>query len=349
MDSLRLDYLLSCFESVRVAVFGDFFLDKYLDFDPAIAEVSVETGKTANQVVGVRHSPGAAGTVVSNLAAFRPQEILALGFVGDDGEGCELRRDLTVLGCDIDGLVVVPERHTPTYMKPRNVRVPGLEGEAERYDIKNRLTLPDWVEKKLAGVLEQAVRRVDALIVQDQVDEENCGVVTARIRETVEASAAANANVVFWVDSRQRIGCFRSVIVKPNEQEAVKAVFGPGEVPDDNSVEKAALALSEKSGKAAFVTRGSRGALIAHAGRTCAVRGFAADGPVDPTGAGDSFTAGAVLTLACGGTFQEAAILGNLCASLTVQQLGTTGTPKPDDLRQRLESWLAQNQGGADV
>ena len=51
---------------------GRFFLDKYLDVDPALAETSLETGKTAHQVVAVRHSPGAAGTVVCNLAALGP-------------------------------------------------------------------------------------------------------------------------------------------------------------------------------------------------------------------------------------------------------------------------------------
>ena len=68
MTCERLAELLAAFPSLRVAVVGDFFLDEYLDVDPALAEVSVETGKTAHQVVGVRHSPGAAGTVVANLA-----------------------------------------------------------------------------------------------------------------------------------------------------------------------------------------------------------------------------------------------------------------------------------------
>jgi len=40
---------------------GDFFLDKYLDIEPAWAEYSIETGKTAHQVAAIRTSPGAAG------------------------------------------------------------------------------------------------------------------------------------------------------------------------------------------------------------------------------------------------------------------------------------------------
>ena len=68
----RLEALLANFAQARIAVIGDFFLDKYLDVDPGLAEISLETGKTAHQVVAVRHSPGAAGTVVANLASLAP-------------------------------------------------------------------------------------------------------------------------------------------------------------------------------------------------------------------------------------------------------------------------------------
>ena len=58
--SERLAQLIGRFHRLRIAVVGDFFLDKYLDVDPALAELSIETGKTAHQVAAVRHSPGAA-------------------------------------------------------------------------------------------------------------------------------------------------------------------------------------------------------------------------------------------------------------------------------------------------
>ena len=65
----RLAELLARFSECRVAVVGDFFLDKYLEIDPALDESSLETGKTAYQVASIRKNPGAAGTVVCNLAA----------------------------------------------------------------------------------------------------------------------------------------------------------------------------------------------------------------------------------------------------------------------------------------
>lgn len=65
-------------------------------------------------------------------------------------------------------------------------------------------------------------------------------------------------------------------------------------------------------------------------------------GPTDPTGAGDSVTAGAVLALAAGATLPEAALVGSLAASITVHQLATTGTARPEELLPRLALWQTQ-------
>ena len=92
MTSARLQEIVARFPSLRIAVIGDFFLDKYLDVDPSLGEVSLETGKTAHQVVAVRHSPGAAGTVVSNLAALGAGTLHAIGLTGDDGESYDSQR-----------------------------------------------------------------------------------------------------------------------------------------------------------------------------------------------------------------------------------------------------------------
>ena len=52
---------------------------------------------------------------------------------------------------------------------------------------------------------------------------------------------------------------------------------------------------------------------------------------------------GAVLALASGATRPEAALIGNLVASVTVRQLGTTGTASPADLFPALTLWKEQN------
>jgi len=81
MSPERLEGLVDRFGRQRIAVLGDFFLDKYLEVDPRLAEQSLETAKIAHQVVGVRHSPGAAGTVMRNLAALGAGRLEAIGLI----------------------------------------------------------------------------------------------------------------------------------------------------------------------------------------------------------------------------------------------------------------------------
>jgi len=340
----RLSELVAAFPRLRVAVAGDFFLDKYLDVDPHLAETSLETGKTANQVVSIRCSPGAAGTVVNNLVALGARDIRLVGFTGDDGEGYELRRALRALGCEIQGLQILQDRFTPTYLKPRDFRNPDLSGEHERYDTKNRRSTPEGVGRAAIDHLEKILPSVDAVVVLDQVDEAECGIVTAGVRERLAGLAAAHPKKLFWADSRRRIGLFRNLVIKPNAGEAVSQVFGEGSsAADDRVVRLAVSELRQRTGKPVFVTAGARGIWVSDP-RVTLVRGVRVEEPTDPTGAGDSATAGAVLGLCAGARLEEAALIANLVASITVQQLATTGTASPAQLGPRLAMWHSQGQ-----
>lgn len=349
MDAQRLHEIVGRFGASRIAVLGDFFLDKYLDVDPALAEISLETGKTAHQVVSVRSSPGAAGTVVNNLVALGARNVHALGFTGDDGEGFELRRHLTALGCDLRGLFAAPGRFTPTYLKPRDAGTPGLAGEHQRYDTKNREPAPTVVQEKALAHLERLLPNLDAVVVLDQVEEPDCGIVTARVRDGLALLADRWPKTVFWADSRCRIGQFRGMIIKVNALEAVREVTGVAQEPaDDGLVARAMSELGARTGRPVVVTAGARGMWVSDPAPLL-VPALRVGGPIDPTGAGDSATAGAVLALCAGATLEEAALIANLVASITVQQLATTGTANPSQLGPRLEMWHRQTGGASDA
>jgi len=340
----RLHEIVDRFPRLQIAVIGDFFLDKYLEVDPALAEVSLETGKTAHQVVRVRHSPGAAGTVVCNLSALGAGVMHAVGFTGDDGESYELRQDLAGLRCGTDHLVCDPQRKTPTYLKPRDASDPSLAGEHNRYDTKNRLPTADAVQARLVGSLDVLLPELDAVILADQVEEEDCGAITSRVAEAIGERAGRFRRVIFWADSRRRIRRFRSVIIKPNQFEAV----GWENPPPHATVELPRLVdavgrLRAQTGAPIVATCGAAGMLVSDPEMTM-VPGVRVEGPIDPTGAGDSATAGTVLALAAGAALPEAALIGNLVASITIQQLATTGTARPDELAPRLAMWNEQRK-----
>lgn len=345
MNARRLGEIVGRFPAFCVAVLGDFFLDKYLDTDPELAEISVETGKTAHQVVAIRTSPGAAGTIVNNLASLGAGEIHAIGVTGDDGEGYDLRKALAARGCRTDGLVSLAGHMTATYLKPRNRRAADLTGEHERYDTKDRAPLSPEAEDRIVGYLEGLLPRIHAVAVQDQVEEEGRGVVTARVRERLAELGRAFPEKIFWVDSRARIGLFRNVMIKVNAREALRQAFRVGaDEPADSDVIRAMAELRTRTGRPVFVTAGRRG-MWASDPEPVLIRAVRVPEPTDPTGAGDSATAGAVLALCAGATPPEAALVANLVASITVQQLATTGTARPDELGHRLEMWLSQGEG----
>jgi bifunctional ADP-heptose synthase (sugar kinase/adenylyltransferase) len=327
-----LEQILRGIPDLCVAVLGDLFLDRYLDIDSALTEPSVETGLDAYQVVRVRSSPGAAGTVINNLATLGVWGIPVIAVIGDDGEGFELRQALERMpSVAMQHVIACPERRTPTYTKPMLCKGGQLPRELNRLDIKNRRRLPLSVEEQVVRALDEVFPAVHALIVVDQVRDNDCGVVTRKVRKRLAELGAHCKTQVVLADSRARIGLFRNVALKPNEAECLSAVKGAVDaVP-------AARMLARRAGRTVFCTRGERGTLVAEPGNAepTAVPGFAVAGPIDPVGAGDSTSAAIACALACEATPTQAAAFGNLVASITIQQLGTTGTASPVQVRRR--------------
>ncbi|MBR4748309.1 MAG: carbohydrate kinase [Abditibacteriota bacterium] len=325
MDRKRFLELSGQFGSRTIAVIGDFFLDRYLYFDESLREESRETGLAANQVIRVVHSPGAAGNILTNLVKMGAGRVIAVGYTGDDGEGYELRQDVRQLGCS-DEYMLLFDRHTCTYTKPQNAALPGLSGEKERYDIKNRTPFTPAEEERLTDKIAAAVEEADGVVIADQseVEEEGCGLITPRVREALHDLTVKYPAKVFWVDSRLRGHLFANMIVKPNAAEAVGCMMKDAPLTEDNLL-LAGKALAERTGKPVFLTRSEQGVSIFDSRGVTLVPARQVEGEIDPTGAGDSFTAGAVLTLAAGGTCREAAETGCLTASVSVKMLGRTG------------------------
>jgi rfaE bifunctional protein kinase chain/domain len=336
-DPLRddlIEQVLSRAPSLTIGVLGDLFLDRYLDIDAKLTEPSLETGLDAYQVAKVRSVPGAAGTVINNLVALGVGRVCPIALIGDDGEGHELRQALRTLPT-VDAARVYdwPGRRTPTYTKPMLCETGKPPRELNRLDIKNRSPLPSAAEDSILRGLEEMWPQIDALLVLDQVSEEDCGVVTARVREALAKRAANDPAKFVLADSRERISLFCGVCLKPNRRECLCAVHGK----DEGDSAAAARLLAVRAGRSVFCTVGENGILIADPvrGEELTVPGYPVRGPIDVVGAGDSTSAGIACAAAAGLTAAQAAAFGSLVASITVQQIGTTGTASPQQVRER--------------
>src|SRR5262249_41424448 len=157
-----IEQILSRLPAVRIGVVGDLFLDRYLDIDSRLTEPSLETGLDAYQVVRVRSQPGAAGTVINNLAALGVGRIVPVAIIRDDGEGYGLRKALAKMPpVDQTRLLARQARRPPTYTK-RMLKTPAQSArELNRLDIKNRKTTPDGAQAAVVHSLESAWSQVD--------------------------------------------------------------------------------------------------------------------------------------------------------------------------------------------
>jgi bifunctional ADP-heptose synthase (sugar kinase/adenylyltransferase) len=330
----RVEEILAKLPDLRIGVFGDLFLDRYLDIEASLTESSIETGLDAYQVVKVRSYPGAAGTVVNNLSALGVGLILPFAVVGADGEGFELCQALEQLA-GVELHHVVRDRfttfRTPTYTKPMLIHAALPARELNRLDIKNRIPLRE-MDALMLPALEGAWQALDALIVIDQVSEANCGVVTGGARTLLAALGQRSPTKFVLADSRARIGEFRHVALKPNDAECRR------QVPKEKSAEEGAWRLAERCGRAVFRTLGERGILVAAPPLTHFVPAYPVHGPIDTVGAGDSTNAAIACAVAAGASVVEAAAFGNLVASITIQQIGVTGTATPAQVRAASES-----------
>ena len=328
MDQSSLKSLLESFESLTILVMGDFFLDRYLMIDPEIVETSIETGLEAHQVNEIRNSPGAAGTVTNNLAALGIGKVVALGAIGDDGHGYDLRRGLEAPGVDTAHLIAHSGRLTPTYTKPINT---ASSCEMSRLDIKNRNRTPSDIESELINKLSILYAEADGLIVLDQVSESDCGVVTTNVRNRLTKLASDDTKPVL-ADSRTQIGSFENVIQKPNSAELVSLLD------QEMAPNRAALALAQRQNRPVILTRGADGIVVSDGSHVWTIPGIPVTDPIDIVGAGDSVSASVTSALAAGAQLQDAAILGVLVSSITVQQIGTTGTASSSQILDRFAS-----------
>jgi rfaE bifunctional protein kinase chain/domain len=315
--------ILAAMPRYSALIVGDVCLDRWCVYDPAASDTSRETGIARVGVVSTEVTPGAGGTIANNLAGLGVGRVSVLGAIGDDGNAWELTRAMNTTGISAD--LLVRSREIPTFTYTKLINISTGEEDLPRVDQIFTRPLPVAVEDEIVSRLESCASSFDIIFVSDQAETQQGGIVTAAVRDALRKIAEADPFKLIWVDSRLRVNRFRKMIVKPNEQEADIAsrdLFG--------TVDYHRLRAHTES-KLMFVTQGPRGVLVIEEKSETLVAGRAIEKPVDICGAGDSFSAGAAVTLAITGSATEAARIGNLVASITIMKKGT-GTASPGEV-----------------
>jgi rfaE bifunctional protein kinase chain/domain len=330
----RFDALSDRYARLRVAVVGDFCLDRYLEIDPARKETSIETGLPVFNVVNVRAQPGGAGTIINNLAALGVGRIIPLGFCGMDGEGYELMRALkSKPQVSMDYFVQTPLRRTFTYCKPLILEPNKAPRELNRLDSKNWTPTQQSLQNKLTALLVALASSVDAMIILDQVDVAETGVITQRLLGAIAAISRAQPELLIMADSRRGLQGYPPVCLKMNRAE-FSTLTGAQPNLTIEQLKTRAVELAKERGRMVFITAAEAGMIGASpANEVEHSPALPVRGEIDVVGAGDAVTASLAASLAAGATLKEALHLANTAASIVIHQLGTTGTASLNQIR----------------
>lgn len=325
MDTQRYLELLEKFKSARVLAVGDIYLDEYVH--GAVTEISLEAPIPVFEVHQRRHNPGAAGNAACNAAALGAKVTMA-GVVGKDINAGIVKREFELRGVDTSGLVEDESRPTNTYGKWRagGHNIPSQE--ILRTDTPRPKMISGAVEAQVIARIRELAPQMDAIMIGDQVSATISEGVLAAIRE-----CAAAHNLKTAADSRARTGFFSGVdLVTPNDKEA--GLAAGIDVTDEATLKQAGAFLVTRA-KNAMITLGPEGIACFGADGTFETVPIRPVHVADVTGAGDTVTAAALLTLTSGGTLLEAAFLGNLAAGIAVAQTGVV-TVSNDEVREAL-------------
>lgn len=316
MDSLikRLDG----FGRARIALVGDFILDRYVH--GYVDRISPEAPVPVLHIVKKEARLGGAGNVASGVLAFGGS-VYCAGVAGSDAEGDQLAELLGAAGADSGGVVRMADR--PTAVKTRYVGLAQHRHAQQmlRADEEDTAPLAAAVQAKLREALRGQLGSCKLLAVEDY----DKGVLTdATTPELIADARRAGLPVV--VDPATHVSDYRRyrgcTIMTPNRYEAAR---GSGiAIEDGASLEAAARRLVEVAeAEAVLITLDKEGAYLLRRGEAGKRIPHARPRTVyEVTGAGDEFLAVLAVAMAEGVGFEDAAALANVAGGLEVERMG---------------------------
>ena len=330
-------------QKFTITVFGDFCLDNYLHINPHLDEISIETNLTAYQVVKIRNTPGAAGSIVNNLRALGIQ-VNCVGLIGQDGYGFELKKALHKIGANTHFIVESDDRYTSTYTKPLREIQPNQFTELNRQDIRSRMKITQKQEQELLDQLNKALQNSAALIISEQFLTEQESILTQNMKQELSNLAKINKERFFYVDSRNSANQYKHIITKCNQVELFELFDVKLKTHHDYSLSqlaKYADQLASITKAPVIITLGEKGTFFKTNEQKALIPAFEVKNKqIDIVGAGDAFNAGLNMGLTLGLTFGESVLLGNCISSITIQKLGETGTASISEIKKRLHELL---------
>jgi rfaE bifunctional protein kinase chain/domain len=312
------------FPKRRLLVVGDLVADHYLygQTDRVSREAPVLIVRYESSEVKL----GGAANAAANARSLGGQ-VVAVGALGADEMGQELRRQFKATGIKLIGLSSKKlETETKTRILAGGVNT--TRQQMLRLD-RGPGELPSRHRRAIARLTAEAAKSADAVVVSDYA----AGVVGEECRQVLRKLAADGMPVC--VDSRFQLRSFTGMTVcKPNEPELENLVRRSLKTERD-LIQAGRSALKILACDALLVTRGRNGvAVLDRVGRAELIPAYGPEEAVDVTGAGDTVIAAFTLALSAGASTVDAARVANVAAGLVVQKQGTATVARAELLRE---------------
>jgi D-beta-D-heptose 7-phosphate kinase/D-beta-D-heptose 1-phosphate adenosyltransferase len=314
----RLKEIASRLDKARVLVVGDLILDEFIW--GSVTRISPEAPVPVVWVNSENFMPGGASNVAANIRALGG-EVFLCGVVGDDDRGETLQALLRKKGIHCEGIFADPKR--PTTQK---TRVIAHHQQVVRIDREKIFPISESVLERLTAFVEDRMRSVDALIIEDY----GKGVIVPQlVRRAVQA--ARRTKKIITVDPKEtHFSYYRGVsAITPNHHEAGTAVGF--KIKDDATLERAGrLLLRKLRCETALITLGENGMAIFRSGKKLVKIPTVAQEVFDVSGAGDTVISVYTSALATGASVIEAAHLSNIAAGIVVGKVGVAVTSREE-------------------
>ena len=331
-------YNLRSTDSLNIAVIGDFCLDQYINIDSELDQIYDYTELNIYGISDIFYSPGGAGNVAKNLKNLNVNTF-CIGTFGDDGNGYHLKKILKEKGINTEGIITSNEKITNTVLKP-NRKLNDETFKLNEMVTCNQINTTKKLNKLLQQKLTEIIPQMDAVVIVEQFDNEECGTLTPETKDYLNKLALTYNNIYFIADSKKYINKYFNMFVKCNQFEFINT-FTTQNLKSYTNAKNDIIALTQKmqNVKGTFITMGADGIIVNHSDKIYAINSRPINLPIDTCGAGDSSTTGIILALCMGYDLCEAAILGNIIASITITQLNTTGVATIEDIKKTLSTY----------
>lgn len=265
---------------------------------------------------------GAASNAANNISSLNKGKVSVIGLIGDDFHAPILLNTFKEAGINTEYVVVDSSRATTVKTRISGSCSQSVTQQIVRIDRETIDPISKEVEAKIITQMEKAIPLHDAVILSDY----NIGVLTDNvIKSAIELCKKYNKIIV--VDSQKDLERFDGVTsMTPNQPDSEK--FVGFFIKDTDTLKKAGKEmLAKTNAESVLITLGGDGmALFEKNGNFEKVPVFNKTDVFDVTGAGDTVVATFTLAMAAGFSKKDAAILGNLAASIVIRYFGCATT-----------------------